>query len=197
MSGWAIVRHRSFRESNITANLTSRKIRWGCCITILEDICPETWKSQPRLISTGEKWGDRSTRPSMPNRTVLIPSRASIKERDVTVKMGSILDGVSDHMKDYPDHRTFLPSDEAPVDVAEELTSNRVEILLNYLPVGSTQAAHYYARCCLETGTSLINCMPVFIVSDPSGPSGLRPRESPASATTSNPKWAPPLFIGH
>ena len=95
------------------------------------------------------------------------PISASVEERDVTVKMGSILDGVSDHMKGYPDHRTFLPSDEAPVNVAEELTNNRIEILLNYLPVGSTQAAHYYARCCLETGTSLINCMPVFIVSDP------------------------------
>jgi myo-inositol-1-phosphate synthase len=94
------------------------------------------------------------------------PIKASIEKSQITVKMGHILDGVSDHMRDHPEHRTFLPSDAPPVDVAKELKACRVEILLNYLPVGSLQAAHYYARCCLETGTSLINCMPVFIVSD-------------------------------
>ena len=62
------------------------------------------------------------------------PIERSVKERNVTVKMGHILDGVSDHMKEYPEHRTFLPSDEAPVDVAEELSNNRVEILLSKYP---------------------------------------------------------------
>jgi len=95
------------------------------------------------------------------------PIRESIPRSPVTVRMGHILDGVSDHMRQYPPHRTFLPSDEPPVDVVEELVRNRVEILLNYLPVGSQQAAHYYAECALAAGVSLINCMPVFIVSSP------------------------------
>ncbi len=95
------------------------------------------------------------------------PIRESIPGSPVTVRMGHILDGVSDHMRQYPAHRTFLPSDEPPADVVEELIQNRVEILLNYLPVGSQQAAHYYAECALAAGASLINCMPVFIASTP------------------------------
>jgi myo-inositol-1-phosphate synthase len=95
------------------------------------------------------------------------PIKASIGVKDIIVKMGSILDGVSDHMRQQPAHRTFMPSDAAPVDVARELEESRAEILLNYLPVGSEQAARFYAECCLTAGVSLINCIPVFIVSDP------------------------------
>ena len=35
--------------------------------------------------------------------------------------------------------------------------------LINYLPVGSEQAARFYAECALEAGVAYINCMPVFI----------------------------------
>jgi myo-inositol-1-phosphate synthase len=38
---------------------------------------------------------------------------------------------------------------------------------MNYLPVGSQKATEFYAQCCLNTGVSLINCIPVFIVSNP------------------------------
>lgn len=95
------------------------------------------------------------------------PIKESIDVKDITVKMGSILDGVSDHMRQQPAHRTFLPADAAPVDVARELAESNAEILLNYLPVGSEQATRFYAECCLTAGVSLINCIPVFIVSDP------------------------------
>jgi myo-inositol-1-phosphate synthase len=47
------------------------------------------------------------------------------------------------------------------------LGESGAEILLNYLPVGSEKAARFYANCCLKAGVSLINCMPVFIASDP------------------------------
>jgi myo-inositol-1-phosphate synthase len=40
--------------------------------------------------------------------------------------------------------------------------------VLNYLPVGSEQATRFYAECALEAGAALINCIPVFIASDPS-----------------------------
>jgi myo-inositol-1-phosphate synthase len=86
---------------------------------------------------------------------------------DVVVSMGRVLDGISPHMRDYPDERTFLVSDEEPDDVARILGDRRVDILLNYLPVGSEEATRYYAECCLASGTSLINCIPVFIASDP------------------------------
>jgi myo-inositol-1-phosphate synthase len=77
------------------------------------------------------------------------------------------MDGIADHMKSYPRERTFVPARKEPVDVARALREAEAQILLNYLPVGSEQATRYYAECCLEAGVAMINCMPVFIVSEP------------------------------
>jgi myo-inositol-1-phosphate synthase len=85
---------------------------------------------------------------------------------NVVVQMAPVMDGVAPHMADYPPERTFQVADEEPVEVAQVLRDSGAEILLNYLPVGSEQATRYLARCCLETGVSLINCIPVFIASD-------------------------------
>lgn len=85
----------------------------------------------------------------------------------VTVQMGPVLDGVAPHMKDFPPERTFLPARRRAVDVEKALRQSQAEMLINYLPVGSAQAVRFYARCCLNTGVSLINCMPEFIASDP------------------------------
>jgi len=90
-----------------------------------------------------------------------------VAPQGVTVSMGNCLDGVSPHMKDYAEARTFLPADAAADDVVSILKERGVEMLLNYLPVGSEEAAKYYAQCCLDAGVSLINCIPVFIASDP------------------------------
>ncbi|MFC1820313.1 inositol-3-phosphate synthase [Thermodesulfobacteriota bacterium] len=95
------------------------------------------------------------------------PIKESIVKKNVEVKMGHILDGVSEHLRHQTPHRTFLPSDKAPADIVRELIDSKTEIVLNYLPVGSEQATHFYTECCLEAGVSLINCIPVFIVSDP------------------------------
>lgn len=85
----------------------------------------------------------------------------------VIVEMGTLLDGYSEHMADYPDHRTFVLANKKPANVEKILKDSGAEILLNYLPVGSEQATKFYAEACLKTGISFINCMPVFIVSDP------------------------------
>lgn len=84
---------------------------------------------------------------------------------DVTVAMGNPLDGISPHMADYPDDRTFLLADQRPSDVVAILKEREVDILVCYLPVGSEEAARFYAECCLNAGVSLINCIPVFIAS--------------------------------
>ncbi|MBI3999996.1 MAG: inositol-3-phosphate synthase [Candidatus Omnitrophica bacterium] len=85
----------------------------------------------------------------------------------VIVEMGPVLDGVSEHMSEYPADRTFVVANKKPVNVEQVLRDSGAEILLNYLPVGSEEATRFYAEACLKTGISLINCMPVFIVSDP------------------------------
>jgi myo-inositol-1-phosphate synthase len=85
----------------------------------------------------------------------------------VVVQMGPMLDGVAPHMADYPDDEAFRPSDEESVDVVQALTDSRAEVLVCYMPVGSEDAVRHYTRACLEAGVALVNCVPVFIASDP------------------------------
>jgi len=88
---------------------------------------------------------------------------------DVVVAMGRTLDGVADHMGAYPDERRFVVADRPEATreaIVGLLRQTRAEVLMNYLPVGSQKATEFYAECCLAAGVSLINCIPVFIVSD-------------------------------
>lgn len=102
---------------------------------------------------------------ALPNCTRQISPQVSNSK--VTVQMGPVLDGISIHMKEYPEDQTFRVAEKKPCDVEGALKESGAEVLLNYLPVGSEEAARFYATCCLNTGVSLINCMPVFIVSNP------------------------------
>ncbi|AJR25954.1 MULTISPECIES: inositol-3-phosphate synthase [Sphingobium] len=93
-----------------------------------------------------------------------------VRPSGVKVEMGRLLDGCADHMADHPDERTFLPADAAEPDraqVIERLREAKVDVLLNYLPVGSQQATEFYAQCALEAGVAFVNNIPVFIASDP------------------------------
>jgi myo-inositol-1-phosphate synthase len=88
----------------------------------------------------------------------------------VEVSMSPILDGFSEHMRDYPQEYTFVPADEPEPnqdEVVRQLKKSGAEILLNYLPVGSEQATRFFATCALEAGVAFINNIPVFIASDP------------------------------
>ena len=85
----------------------------------------------------------------------------------VRVQMGPVLDGVAPHMRQQPAARTFVVSKARPVNVAQALRKSGAEIVLNYLPVGSQKATEAYADACVEAGASLINCIPVFIASNP------------------------------
>lgn len=86
------------------------------------------------------------------------------------VRMGPVLDGVADHMADYPDDRTFLVADAPQPDhdeVVATLREAQADVMINYLPVGSQQATEFYAGCALEAGVAFVNAIPVFIASDP------------------------------
>jgi len=95
------------------------------------------------------------------------PIKKKISRNPAIVHMGPVLDGVADHMKAYPSERTFLVARKKPADVVRVLRDSGAQIFMNYLPVGAEQATRFYAECCLEAGVAMINCMPVFIVSDP------------------------------
>jgi myo-inositol-1-phosphate synthase len=100
-----------------------------------------------------------------PNCTKVFCSKVS--NNGVMVHMAPVLDGVSEHMREYGEDERFVVADESPCDVEQVLRKSRAEILVNYLPVGSEQAVRFHAQCCLNTGVSMVNCMPVFIASDP------------------------------
>lgn len=93
-----------------------------------------------------------------------------MKEMGVKVTMGNVLDGVAPHMSNFDDDKTFVKSDETEKtkeEIVEVLKESGAEILVNYLPVGSEKAGKFYADCALEAGIAFVNCVPIFIVSDP------------------------------
>ena len=104
---------------------------------------------------------------ALPNCTKIFQSE--IPDSGVLVSMAPVLDGISEHMADYADDRTFIRADaKEPTkeDVVRQLKRCGAEILLNYVPVGSEKAARFYAECALEAGIAFINNMPVFIASN-------------------------------
>jgi myo-inositol-1-phosphate synthase len=98
-----------------------------------------------------------------PNCTVKF---SEVPNLGVEVKMGPVLDGVAPHMAEYPEDKTFKPKNSDPCDVVSELKDSGADMLVNYMPVGSEEAARFYAQAALEAGCGFLNCMPVFIASD-------------------------------
>lgn len=83
----------------------------------------------------------------------------------------SVIDGYSEHFDNYPEEdRPIVKWEDERIekkDILKLLKENDVDILINYLPVGSQKATEYWAEICLESGISFLNCIPVFIASDP------------------------------
>ncbi|MBW6463704.1 MAG: inositol-3-phosphate synthase, partial [Firmicutes bacterium] len=105
---------------------------------------------------------------SLPNCTkVFYPD---LPESGVKVQMGRALDGFSAHMQNFEEDYTFLLSDNpepGKEEIVSALQDADAEVMLNYLPAGSEEAARFYAECALEAGVAFINNIPVFIASDP------------------------------
>ncbi len=99
-----------------------------------------------------------------PNCTQKIVSE--IPKSNVVVQMGTALDGISDHMAEYPEANAFRIANETPVDVVKVLKDTKADVLVCYLPVGSEKAVRFYAQACLDAKVGMVNCMPVFIASD-------------------------------
>ena len=93
-----------------------------------------------------------------PNNTVKI---TSVPRSGVQVKRGPVLDGIGRYLKDV------VPVAGAKEeDVVAELEKSGADVLVNYLPVGSTEATRSYALAAIEAGVALVNGIPVFIASD-------------------------------
>jgi len=96
---------------------------------------------------------------SRPNCTIKF---ADVPETGIKVKKGHVLDGVCKYTED----KFLVDKKQKPVDVVQELKDSKADLLINYLPVGSTKGTQFYAQCALDAGVGFINAMPVFIASD-------------------------------
>ena len=114
----------------------------------------------PRKV--GKQIGDAIY--AKPNCTMQLVDRV---DNSNLVLMGPILDGVSPHMLKAPEDTSFRLSDENPVNVTQVLIDREVDILINYLPVGSQLATEFYAQCAIAAKVAFLNCIPVFIASNP------------------------------
>ena len=80
----------------------------------------------------------------------------------VTVSRGHTLDGLGKYYREM-----ITESDDQPVDVVQTLKDTRADVLICYLPVGSEQAAKYYAQCAIDAKVAFVNALPVFIAGTP------------------------------
>lgn len=93
------------------------------------------------------------------NNTIRI---ADVAPTGVVVQRGVTLDGFGKYYRE-----TVEESAQPPVDVVEALKDAEVDVVVSYLPVGSEEADRFYAQCAIDAGCAFVNCLPVFIASDP------------------------------
>lgn len=87
---------------------------------------------------------------------------ADVPNLGVEVLRGPTNDGLGEYYR-----QMIEESDAEPVDVAQVLRDKKVDVLVSYLPVGSEQADKAYAQAAMDAGCAFVNCLPVFIASDP------------------------------
>ncbi|MBI3648947.1 MAG: inositol-3-phosphate synthase [Actinobacteria bacterium] len=95
---------------------------------------------------------------SEPNNTIRF---SDVPPTGVTVQRGRTLDGLGTFYREV-----VTESDQPEVDVVRVLREVQADVLVSYLPVGSEQAARYYAQCAIDAKVAFVNCLPVFIASD-------------------------------
>ena len=93
------------------------------------------------------------------NNTIKI---CDVPQLGVQVQRGHTLDGLGKYYRE-----TIEESHEEPVDIVKALKDTEADVLICYLPVGSEQAAKFYAQCAIDAKVAFVNALPVFIASTP------------------------------
>lgn len=78
----------------------------------------------------------------------------------VVVQRGMTHDGIGKYMSDII-KKAPGPTDE----IVQTLVNREVDVLINFLPVGSEAATKWYIEQALAAKVGVVNCMPVFIAS--------------------------------
>jgi myo-inositol-1-phosphate synthase len=90
-----------------------------------------------------------------PNNTIKF---AEVGKTGVTVSRGMTHDGIGKYLSEIVEKAPGETDD--VVGILKELN---VDVVVNYLPVGSEMATKWYAEQILDAGCAMVNCMPVFI----------------------------------
>ncbi|MBI4585856.1 MAG: inositol-3-phosphate synthase [Planctomycetes bacterium] len=99
---------------------------------------------------------------SKPNMAYRYPG-VRVGKSGVTVQMGPVFDGYPEHLAEFYD-----VAKETPCAVDRVLKESGAEMLLNFIPTESHQAARYYADAAIkEAKIGFINGMPTLIVCNP------------------------------
>lgn len=87
-------------------------------------------------------------------------------EKGAVVYSGPELDGVAPYMLTFPEDVSFrtgaIPA-ESFERVVQLLKYHKVDVVINYLPVGSDQASKFYIDAAIEAKCHVINCIPTLI----------------------------------
>lgn len=88
---------------------------------------------------------------------------------DAIVYSGPELDGIAPHMLEYPEEVSFrtgaIPA-ESFDRVVQLLQYHKVDVVINYLPVGSHEASKFYIDAAIKAGCHFVNCIPTFIATE-------------------------------
>jgi myo-inositol-1-phosphate synthase len=85
-----------------------------------------------------------------------------VPELGVRVARGMTHDGIGKYLKQVV-RKAAGPTD----DIVGILKSTQTDVVVSYLPVGSEMATKWYVEQILEAGCAFVNCIPVFIASEP------------------------------
>src|SRR6266496_1069041 len=94
-----------------------------------------------------------------PNNTIKF---ADVPRLGVPVSRGMTHDGVGKYLS-----TRVKKSRGATSDIVKILKDTGTDVVVNYLPVGSEMATKWYVEQVLEAGCAFVNCIPVFIASQP------------------------------
>jgi len=87
-------------------------------------------------------------------------------KKGAMVYSGPELDGVAPWMLEFPEDVSFRTGAEAAKsfdDIVNIVKDSDVDVLINYLPVGSEKASRYYMDVALKAEVHFVNCIPTLI----------------------------------
>jgi myo-inositol-1-phosphate synthase len=94
-----------------------------------------------------------------PNNTIQF---AGVPRLGVPVARGMTHDGLGKYAHDF-----IRKAAGSTANIVQILRDTGTDVVVNYLPVGSEMATKWYVEQVLEAGCAFVNCIPVFIASQP------------------------------